>query len=61
MILQYMGMCQGLMINLIIRIIPIQFLTLKHSFVGKNLRLQYANRNYDLEKFHTFLVYDTQS
>ena len=61
MILQYMGMCHGFMITFIIRIIPIQFLTLKLGFEWKNFRLQYATIDYDLEKFHTFVVYDTQS
>ena len=49
------------MITFIIRIIPIQFLTLKLGFEWKNFRLQYATIDYDLEKFHTFVVYDTQS
>ena len=61
MTLQYMGMCHGFMITFIIRIIPIQFLTLKLGFEWKNFRLQYATIDYDLEKFHTFVVYDTQS
>ena len=43
------------------RIIPMQFLTLKLSFKWNNFRLWYANRDYDFEKFHTFVVYDTQS